>query len=213
MNIFLYSLFFILVYSDTFCQSEVKIGNQIWMTKNLDVDRFRNGDTIYFAKSREEFIYASDNMIPSFCYYDFDVQNQVKYGKLYNWYAVNDRRGLAPFGWHIPSDKEWSVLTEHLGTNYAGLKMKSSKGWKKLPKGKGDGDNSSKFNGLPGGHAMGSGFTGITFWGMGMHGGWWSSTQTQEHYAFNRSLDYGNSSVGRLNPYKHFYYSVRCIKD
>ena len=94
---------------------EVKIGQQVWTTENLNVDKFRNGEIIPEAKSEEEWIEAGDNKKPAWCYYNNDPSNGTKYGKLYNWYAVNDPRGLAPEGWHIPSDKEWDVLTNYLG--------------------------------------------------------------------------------------------------
>jgi hypothetical protein len=108
--------------------NEVKIGTQVWMTKNLNVDKFRNGDPIPQAKTREEWKAAGENKQPAWCYYDNDPANGVKYGKLYNWYAVNDARGLAPAGYHVPSDAEWTILENQLGSD-AGTKMKSTSGW------------------------------------------------------------------------------------
>jgi hypothetical protein len=90
----------------------VRIGDQLWMTRNLDVDRFRNGDLIPHVKSDEEWIKAGENGQPAWCYYDNDPKNGKKYGKLYNWFAVNDPRGLAPKSWHVPTDEEW---TEYSG--------------------------------------------------------------------------------------------------
>lgn len=84
----------------------IKIGNQTWMTENLNVDNFQNGDIIPEAKTTEEWEQAGKRQQPVWCYYDYDINNGKKYGKLYNWYAVNDPRGLAPKGWHIPSDEE-----------------------------------------------------------------------------------------------------------
>ena len=105
----------------------VTIGNQTWTTKNLDVATFRNGDAIPQAKTNEEWSAAGENKQPAWCYYDNDVKNGPKYGKLYNWYAVNDARGLAPAGWHIPTDEEWTVLSTFLGgEDGAGIKMKMS---------------------------------------------------------------------------------------
>lgn len=104
----------------------VKIGTQTWMAENLNVDRFRNGDLIPQAKSDEEWKAAGENGKPAWCFYDNNPKNGEKFGKLYNWYTVSDPRGLAPKGWHIPSDKEWTVLTEYLGGGEkAGAKMKS----------------------------------------------------------------------------------------
>jgi len=106
----------------------VKIGTQVWMTKNLDVSVFRNGDTIPEAKTDEEWREAGENQQPAWCYSANDPKNGQKYGKLYNWYAVNDSRGLAPTGWHIPSDVEWTILEDYLGDD-ADKKLKSTSGW------------------------------------------------------------------------------------
>ncbi len=107
---------------------EVTIGNQVWMTKNLNVDKFRNGDPIPQAKTDAEWEAAGKNKQSAWCYYNNDPANESKYGKLYNWYAVIDARGLAPEGYHIPTDKEWTILVNYLG-NDAGTKMKSKGGW------------------------------------------------------------------------------------
>jgi uncharacterized protein (TIGR02145 family) len=103
----------------------VRIGNQEWMTRNLDVDRFRNGDLIPHIESDVEWEESGENGQPAWCYYDNDPENGKKYRKLYNWFAVNDPRGLAPEGSHITSQKEWTILVEFLGGfEIAGLKMK-----------------------------------------------------------------------------------------
>ncbi|MBM3455516.1 MAG: hypothetical protein FJX80_10255, partial [Bacteroidetes bacterium] len=107
----------------------VKIGAQTWMAENLNVSTFRNGDPIPEAKTNEEWEKAGKEGKPAWCYYENDSKNGAKYGKLYNWYAVNDSRGLAPTGWHIPSDAEWTTLENQLGDD-AGKKMKSTSGWK-----------------------------------------------------------------------------------
>jgi hypothetical protein len=108
----------------------VAIGTQVWTTKNLDVATFRNGDLIPEAKTDEEWKAAGENKQPAWCYYDNKAANGTKYGKLYNWYAVVDYRGLAPAGWHVPTDEEWTVLSTYLGgKEVAGEKMKSRSGW------------------------------------------------------------------------------------
>ena len=108
----------------------VKIGSQVWMAENLNASIFRNGDPIPQAKTDEEWNRAGKNKQPAWCYYNNDPANGAKYGKLYNWYAVNDLRGLAPVGYHIPSDAEWTRLTDYLGgAEKAGPKMKSKQGW------------------------------------------------------------------------------------
>lgn len=127
----------------------VKIGSQVWQIRNLDVDHFANGDPIPQAKTPEEWSRADANKRPAWCYYDGDPANGELYGKIYNWYAVNDPRGLAPRSWHIPSNKEWSLLIEQLGgEEKAGSSMKNIAGWFKL----GNGNNSSGFAGYPGGY-------------------------------------------------------------
>jgi uncharacterized protein (TIGR02145 family) len=121
-------LFIALVSISSFGFSQsVTIGTQTWMTKNLDVATFRNGDAIPQAKTDEEWQAAGENKQPAWCYYDNDPKNGTKYGKLYNWYAVNDNRGLAPVGYHIPTDNEWTKLSDYLGgEDYAEKKMKMS---------------------------------------------------------------------------------------
>jgi len=93
---------------------EIKIGNQIWMKHNLDVDTFQNGDAIIQAKTNGELILASENKHAIFCYYDNNPKYGEKYKKLYNWYSVNDPRGLAPVGWRIPTLKDWEILLNYL---------------------------------------------------------------------------------------------------
>ena len=85
----------------------VTVGTQVWLVKNLNVDRFANGDPIPEAKTSKEWKSASDNGRPAWCYYQNDPANGRTYGRLYNWHAVKDPRGLAPQGWHVPSDEEW----------------------------------------------------------------------------------------------------------
>ena len=129
---------------------EVKIGNQIWMTKNLNLDKFRNGDTIPYAKYDLDWIEAEKNKKPAYGYYDNNPNNESKYGKIYNWYAVIDKRGLAPEGWELPSNKDWEILINELGgEDLAGEKMKAtSENWADF----GFGDNSSGLTVEPGGY-------------------------------------------------------------
>ncbi len=92
----------------------VKIGTQFWMVENLNVITFRNGDTIMEARSSEEWIDASKENKPAWCYCNNDSLNAKKYGKLYNWYAVSDPRGLAPKGgWYIPSIADCKILVNY----------------------------------------------------------------------------------------------------
>jgi uncharacterized protein (TIGR02145 family) len=107
---------------------DVKIGTQVWMSKNLDVSTFRNGEPIPQVQDQEAWRGLKTG---AWCYYANDRSSYgMKYGKLYNWYAVNDPRGLAPKGYHIPSDEEWTVLTDFLGGDgVAADKMKRKTGW------------------------------------------------------------------------------------
>ena len=120
----------LILLSFTIKAQDVKIGTQTWMSKNLDVSKFRNGEAIPLAKTNAEWAKAGENKQPAWCYYENKGENGTTYGKLYNWFAVNDPRGLAPSGYHIPTDAEWTILTDYLGgDSIAGAKMKSTSGW------------------------------------------------------------------------------------
>ena len=192
----------------------IKIGNQEWMTRNLDVDRFRNGDLIPHVESDEEWKKAGENGQPAWCYYDNDPKNGKKYGKLYNWYAVNDSRGLAPEGYHVPTDQEWAIFEEFLGENSPGYKMKSVAGWNSWDDGDGElqngnGDNSSGFNGLPGGYRSYDG----SFDNIRDSAFLWSATENDYYDVWYRGLDDFNGSVDRYYYGKSLGASVRCLRD
>ena len=190
---------------DTLLES-VKIGTQIWTTKNLDVSTYRNGDPIRHARTPEEWQDAGSKFEGAWCYYNYDPKNGEIYGKLFNWYSVNDARGLAPTGYHIPSDNEWYLLTEYLGgEEIAGFKMKSTSGWANG----GNGDNSSGFNGLPGGNWFYSGY----FSNRPENGYWWSSSESFTYEGWGRVLYGYNTKVGRYANNERYGMSVRCIKD
>jgi uncharacterized protein (TIGR02145 family) len=176
------------------------------MAENLNVDKFRNGDPRPEAKTEEEWKRAGENKQPAWCYYNNNPANSKKYGKLYNWYAVNDLRGLAPEGYHIPTDAEWTTLTNYLGgESEAGTKMKSTQGWKDG----GNGTNSSKFSGLPGGFRYRSGL----FSTNGGNGIWWSSTEYRNDNAWFRFLSYYYGDFYRFNISKIRGLSVRYLRD
>ena len=189
----------------------VKIGNQIWMTENLNVSRFRNGDVMPEAKTDKEWQNAGDRGLPAWCYYENKTENGEKYGKLYNWYAVNDPRGLAPEGWHVPSDNEWSILINFLGgEDISEKKMKSSSGWDKISFFKsGNGTNESGFTGLPGGSRIYNGY----FSSIGRVGDWWSSTEFNTSIAWNRLLYGSGGHAYRDANDKRIGLSVRCLRD
>lgn len=111
--------------------SSAKIGNDFWMTENLNVTTFRNGDKINFASSLTEWQAYSEKGEPVYCYPSFLEENAKTYGLIYNWYAVNDSRGLAPDGWHVPNQDEWKAMLNFAGgMNYAGPKIKHPEHWK-----------------------------------------------------------------------------------
>lgn len=184
----------------------VKIGTQIWQPKNLDVSKYKNGDSIRYASTRGEWMDAADKKEGAWCYYDHEPQNGEVYGKLYNWYAVNDKRGLATKGFHIPTDAEWSVLTDYLGGEQtSGFKMKSTSGWKN----NGNGNNISGFNGMPGGYCNNGGnFNGITGDEY-----FWSSSESSTDDAWNRGLNSYSLRVDRNHGNKSDGLYVRCLRD
>ncbi|HWR32624.1 MAG TPA: fibrobacter succinogenes major paralogous domain-containing protein, partial [Chitinophagaceae bacterium] len=180
----------------------VKIGDQIWAIKNLNDSRFRNGDPIPEAKTAEEWERAGNNQQPAWCYYNNDPKIGNEFGKLYNWYAVNDPRGLAPILWHVATDAEWARLITYLGgEDIAGIKMKS-KSWIDD-----DGTNESGFEGLPGGFRDYNGL----FEDIGYGGFWWCSKEGEYTLRALESFYPGVNHGAGLN--KKCGFSVRCIKD
>jgi uncharacterized protein (TIGR02145 family) len=192
----------VILFSTSGYAQTVTIGSQVWTSKNLDVATYRNGDVIPQVQDEN----AWENLTTgAWCYYDNDASNGTKYGKLYNWYAVNDPRGLAPNGYHIPTDAEWTQLSDYLGDGEAGTKMKSTSGWVE----NGNGTNSSGFSGLPGGYRSSNG----SFYTIGDNGNWWSSTEYGADDAWSRDLDYTNGDVERWYVDKESGFSVRCLRD
>ena len=107
------------------------IGTQEWLSSNLCINTFKNGDIIPEAKSIEQWIGFIKDQRPCFCHFMFDKGNLSEYGLIYNWFAINDQRGLAPDGWHIPSQYDLEILVNFLGDG-SGQKLKSTKGWGKM---------------------------------------------------------------------------------
>ena len=141
------------------------------------------------------------------------AESNILYGLLYNWYAVNDAGGIAPDGWRIPTDDDWTDLTNELGAG-AGGAMKTTG---TLDDGTGlwnapntGATNSSGFSGLPGGRR--NYFNG-NYDFLGNYGHWWSATESSATNAWLRRLDYVNANVLRLNYDKKMGFSVRCVRD
>jgi uncharacterized protein (TIGR02145 family) len=186
----------------------IQIGTQQWMSKNLDVAFYRNGDPIPQVTDPTAWAGLTTG---AWCYYNNDPILGAKFGKLYNWYAVNDPRGLAPEGWHIPSDAEWTTLATTLGgASVAGGKMKEAGtlNWTAPNTGA---DNSSGWAGLPGGYRYING----SFYYDGYHGRWWSSTGSELYAvtAWYRYLDSNSGTLSRNDNYKRNGLSVRCLRD
>lgn len=187
----------------------IKIGDQTWLGQNLDVSHFRNGDPIPHVTTDEEWEKAGLEKKPAWCYYEGSDENGETYGKLYNWYAVNDSRGLAPKGWHIPTEKEWMTLAKYLGGDeMAGkkLKEKGTTHWKSPNQAA---TNESGFAALPGGLNYSFG----TFVDMGVTGYWWTSTANGDETAVLYSMSYKDSALTNLFLNKGVGVSVRCVKD
>jgi uncharacterized protein (TIGR02145 family) len=183
----------------------VKIGSQKWAVANLNVTTFRNGDTIPEARSNDAWRAAGDSRKPAWCYYNNDPANGQKLGKLYNWYAVNDVRGLAPKGWTLPSDADWRQLTSSLGgQEAAGAKIKSTTGWQDGN----NGTNETGFNGLPAGYRVENGAF-MNIWNNAI---WWTTSENNSISAFNFYLALRNS-LNRSDSPKQRGASVRCLKE
>jgi uncharacterized protein (TIGR02145 family) len=184
----------------------IVIGTQQWMTINLETEFYRNGDPI---PQVNDYTAWTNLTTGAWCFYFNDSTRGTTYGKLYNWYAVTDPRGLAPAGWHIPSDAEWVTLENNLGgAALAGGMMKEAGvvHWA-LPNT--NGNNNSGWAGLPGGFRPYNG----AFADVGIRGYWWSSTEASTTSTWFRELDNLGGYVLRYAGDKRDGFSVRCIKD
>jgi uncharacterized protein (TIGR02145 family) len=190
----------------------VQIGNQCWTQSNLKVSKYRNGDSIPTGISNSLWGGVSYG---AYSIYNNLLLNDTLFGKLYNFNALIDSRGLCPTGWHVPSDVEWTDLVNHLnGTWAAGSSLKSTLvqptpgGWSPPNS---SASNSSGFNGLPGGYrnAIGEYWAGFDF------GFFWTSTPSvnSSSWTWTRQLYTGNSSVERYENPKAFGFSLRCLKN
>jgi len=159
--------FFFLITSRSAGQT-IEIGNQQWSNTNLATDHFANGSPIPQASTANEWKTAGEKKQPAWCYYGFDANNGYKYGKLYNFYAVADPRGLCPTGWHVPTAEEWYPLSNEIERPSFNLKSKS--GWS-------DGNNGKDtfgFSALPAGQC--TSVNTVQFILIGVAGYWWSSS-------------------------------------
>jgi len=211
-------LLFILVYLPSYSQETsiitdprdgqvyniVKIGNQWWMAENLNTNEYSNGDPIPLKTDDGDWFSFTD----AYCYMNNDsITNADTYGALYNWIAVIDNRNVCTMGWHIPSDTEWTILTDYLGgLEIAGGKMKETgtEHWMDPNDGA---TNESGFTARPGGYRGASSF----YWFGAGH--WWSSTNNNAETAWGRTIYSEQTIVSGMTYDKRTGVSVRCIRD
>ncbi len=202
----------------------IKIGTQTWMKENLKVTRYNDGTAIPLVTDVTAW---SSLLTPGYCWYNNDKATYgATYGALYNWYAVNTGK-LAPAGWHVPSDIEWTTLQNYLianGYNYDGTttgnlfakSLAATTNWNlSIEVGAvGNTDypakrNSTGFTALPGALRDPNG----AFYSIGDSGYWWSSTEYDTNNALIRVMDFDYNNVSRLSYNKPNGFSVRCVKD
>jgi uncharacterized protein (TIGR02145 family) len=189
----------------------LKIDDQVWMAENLKSERYANGDLIPNVQNNQEWLNSSSwDKLQSgaWCSYNNLVENDKIYGKLYNINAVSDSRNICPIGWHVPSDNDWTILTDYLGGNVVGAKLKitGTQFWESPNTGA---TNESGFSGLPGGNRKEDG----TYSHIGSNGYFWSSSYDDTD-ALGRVISYNDGDIYRIAPDNfHYGFSIRCIKD
>ncbi len=176
--------------------STVKIGGVEWTTCNLNTNKFQNGDLIFEAKNAEDWINAGKEERPAWCYYAFDSLNEKKYGKLYNWYAANDPKGLAPKGWHVATNGEWKELSQ---ANQK--KLRENSNIKYL--------DEIKFNPVSSGFCSSKG----EFFPINKDDGqWWCYYDKKQRESYVWGIDSKNNTGWRVVK-KRIGLPVRCVKD
>ena len=183
----------------------VTIGTQVWMAENLKTTKYRNGDVIANETNNSSWFNLTQG---AYCNYNNDENIVRTYGRLYNWFAVNDSRNIAPEGWHIPSDEEWMTSINYVGgLNFAGGKFKESGTlhWNSPNTGA---TNESGFTALPGGSAGQ-----VYVDDLGVYGLWWSSSQYSVSDAWFNCMGYDYANISRGNADKNYGFSIRCVKD
>ena len=182
------------------------IGTQVWMVENLKTTKYRDGTSIPNVTINSAW---SSLTTGAYCDYSNTSSNSDVYGRMYNWYAINDTHHICPAGWHIPTDAEWTTLTNYLGgESIAGAKLKET-GITHWTTPNADATNEKGFTALPGGTRWVDGVFGL----IGTEGRWWTSTEFNAQNAWWRMLNNTSGSVVRTNNLKTYGFSVRCIKD
>lgn len=181
----------------------VTICNQTWMSVNLNTTKYKNGDTIPEVRDAAAWAALTTG---AWCSYNNDSANDAIYGKIYNWHAVNDPRGLAPEGWHVATDAEWTTIENCVGSNGGKLKEIGITHWNSPNTGA---TNETKFTGLPGGVRYDNGI----FDNLGKYGNWWTATNYSAPNAYYYFLAYDNANIFRGITPKNYGISVRCVKN
>jgi uncharacterized protein (TIGR02145 family) len=183
----------------------VTLGSQKWITTNLKVTKYQNGDPILSGLSNTEW---ENTVSGAYATYNNSDANNTTYGKLYNWYSVSDSRKLCPAGWHVPTDGEWMTLINYLGgENVAGGKLKETgtSHWNSPN----EATNESSFSALPGGQRNWYG----TYATIGDYGYWWTSSVGFAGGSWGISTVNSEAKVVKLNYTVECGFSVRCVKD
>jgi len=184
----------------------ITIGTQEWMAENLKVTHYRNGDEIPNVTENAAWTVLTSG---AWCSPQNDALLIGTYGRLYNWHAVNDARGLAPDGWHVPSDAEWQTLMDYLGgISVAGGKLKEA-GLEHWAAPNGGATNETDFSGLPAGQRNWNG----GYFSFLIQAYFWSSTQDDDTEAWYWCLYYDHASAARDDYLKLDGFSIRCVKD
>lgn len=187
--------------------SPIRIGLTEWSTRNLSVTHFRNGDPIPEAQTEEQWNRAASEGTPAWCYYNNDPKNGSKYGILYNWFAVNDPRGLAPDGWHIPTRAELQEMIRELGSE-AGTKLKSKSGWEGI----------SQNAALTGFEALPAGvrYIGGLFHDQGKYTSFWTASSRNQDLALYFNMGHKHPEIDTTGIFslmrKGTGMSVRCVR-
>ena len=187
---------------DSNVYNTVTLGTQIWMKENLKVTKYNDGAAIPLVNDNSVWFHT---ITPAYCWYNY---NHSTLNALYNWYTVNTHK-LCPIGWHVPTDIEWTILTNYLGgDSIAGGKLKEidTIHWIHINIGA---SNETGFTALPYGYCRPD----ETFGGIGYYGFWWSATEDGSDYAFDRDMHFDNSNIDINNHSKRYGFSVRCVKD
>lgn len=198
----------------------IKIGSQVWMVENLKTTKYNDGTEIQNITNQAQWEKLTTG---AYCNYDNLESNATIYGRLYNWYAVNTGK-LAPSGWHVPDDEDWTILENYLianGYSYSGKKdddeiakaLASTNGWSLsditgTPGAYPEGNNHTGFTALPGGYRNFGGFKGI-----GSYCDWWSSKEYSSIFAWYRQMKFDLYDLHKGGDYKVFGFSVRCVRD